>query len=83
MGAKDSWRSVRSHVCFARRRMPSLLEYLSYTCNFMGILAGPLCSYRDYITFIEGRAHRGAQPGASGKDGLPCERAEPSPNVSS
>ncbi|PNJ52203.1 MBOAT2 isoform 9, partial [Pongo abelii] len=33
----------------AVRRMPSLLEYLSYNCNFMGILAGPLCSYKDYI----------------------------------
>ncbi|XP_044246128.1 lysophospholipid acyltransferase 2 isoform X3 [Ursus arctos] len=65
----------------AVRRMPSLLEYLSYTCNFMGILAGPLCSYRDYITFIEGRAHRRAPPGASGQDDLPCESAEPSPNV--
>ncbi|KAF3826927.1 hypothetical protein GH733_006073 [Mirounga leonina] len=65
----------------AVRRMPSLLEYLSYNCNFMGILAGPLCSYRDYITFIEGRAHHRAPPGASGKEDMPCERAEPSPNV--
>ena len=62
--------------------MPSLLEYLSYTCNFMGILAGPLCSYRDYIIFIEGRAQHRAQPSPSGKEEMPCERAEPSPNVS-
>ncbi|KAK5852508.1 hypothetical protein PBY51_006362 [Eleginops maclovinus] len=38
----------------AIRRMPSLLEYFSYNCNFLGILAGPTCSYNDYIAFIEG-----------------------------
>ncbi|KAG7271603.1 hypothetical protein CRUP_000103, partial [Coryphaenoides rupestris] len=27
---------------------------ISYNCNFMGILAGPTCSYNDYIAFIEG-----------------------------
>lgn len=70
-------------LCSPRRRMPSLLEYLSYNCNFMGILAGPLCSYRDYITFIEGRVHPRAPPGAAGKEDLPGDRAEPSPNVSS
>lgn len=63
--------------------MPSLLEYLSYTCNFMGILAGPLCSYKDYITFIEGRSYHAAQSGESGKEGIQGERTEPSPNVRS
>lgn len=81
--SKSSGPPLTSCVCFTRRRMPSLLEYLSYNCNFMGILAGPLCSYRDYITFIEGRAHHRAPPGTSGKEDVPCERAEPSPNVSS
>ncbi|KAK2855320.1 hypothetical protein Q7C36_007189 [Tachysurus vachellii] len=33
---------------------PTLLEYLSYTLNFMSILVGPCSSYRDYIEFIEG-----------------------------
>ncbi|KAK1333302.1 hypothetical protein QTO34_006843 [Cnephaeus nilssonii] len=64
----------------AVRRMPSLLEYLSYNCNFMGILAGPLCSYKDYITFIEGRSYhvpRGEDGGAE----PPCGGAEPSPNA--
>uniref|UniRef100_A0A3Q4GQH4 Membrane bound O-acyltransferase domain containing 2b n=1 Tax=Neolamprologus brichardi TaxID=32507 RepID=A0A3Q4GQH4_NEOBR len=42
--------------CFLR--MPSLLEYFSYNCNFMGILAGPTCSYNDYIGFIEGDPRR-------------------------
>ncbi|EHB15193.1 Lysophospholipid acyltransferase 2, partial [Heterocephalus glaber] len=65
----------------AVRRMPSLLEYVSYTCNFMGILAGPLCSYKDYVTFIEGRAHHRAQPGHSGKEAAPWERADPSPKA--
>ncbi|XP_047638643.1 lysophospholipid acyltransferase 2 isoform X2 [Phacochoerus africanus] len=62
-------------------RMPSLLEYLSYTCNFMGILAGPLCSYKDYITFIEGRSYHAAPSGESGKEGIQGERTEPSPNA--
>ncbi|KAL4601606.1 lymphocyte function-associated antigen 3-like isoform X1 [Arapaima gigas] len=31
--------------------MPSPLEYLSYNCNFMGIFAGPTCSYNDYAAF--------------------------------
>nr|XP_045379331.1 lysophospholipid acyltransferase 2 isoform X5 [Camelus bactrianus]XP_045379332.1 lysophospholipid acyltransferase 2 isoform X5 [Camelus bactrianus]XP_045379333.1 lysophospholipid acyltransferase 2 isoform X5 [Camelus bactrianus] len=65
----------------AVRRMPSLLEYLSYNCNFMGILAGPLCSYKDYITFIEGRSYHVAQSGENGKEEMQCERAEPSPNM--
>ncbi|KAM5317242.1 lysophospholipid acyltransferase 2 isoform 4-T4 [Glossophaga mutica] len=63
------------------KRMPSLLEYLSYTCNFMGILAGPLCSYKDYITFIEGRSHHVAQSDKNGKEQPHCAEAEPSPNV--
>lgn len=66
---------------FACRRMPSLLEYLSYNCNFMGILAGPLCSYKDYITFIEGRSYHVAQAGADGKEKPHREPLEPSPNV--
>ncbi|XP_077009248.1 membrane-bound glycerophospholipid O-acyltransferase 2 isoform X3 [Tamandua tetradactyla] len=65
----------------AVRRMPSLLEYLSYNCNFMGILAGPLCSYKDYITFIEGRSDRMAQSGENGKEEVQYKRTEPSPNV--
>ncbi|XP_014445267.1 lysophospholipid acyltransferase 2 [Tupaia chinensis] len=65
----------------AVRRMPSLLEYLSYNCNFMGILAGPLCSYKDYITFIEGRSYHVTQPDENGKEDVQCERTEPSPNI--
>ncbi|XP_023602931.1 lysophospholipid acyltransferase 2 [Myotis lucifugus] len=65
----------------AVRRMPSLLEYLSYNCNFMGILAGPLCSYKDYITFIEGRSYHVPRSGEDGRKAPPCGGAEPSPNV--
>ena len=77
----------KANVCLTHsvslccRRMPSLLEYLSYNCNFMGILAGPLCSYKDYITFIEGRSYHMMQSGENGKEEIQCERTEPSPNV--
>ncbi|XP_047379063.1 lysophospholipid acyltransferase 2 isoform X2 [Sciurus carolinensis] len=64
----------------AVRRMPSLLEYVSYNCNFMGILAGPLCSYKDYITFIEGRSYHMIQSSENGKEEVQYERTEPSPN---
>ncbi|KAL3052028.1 hypothetical protein OYC64_004728 [Pagothenia borchgrevinki] len=46
----------------AIRRMPSPLEYFSYNCNFLGILAGPTCSYNDYIGFIEGRKSEPSAP---------------------
>uniref|UniRef100_A0A8C5G7S4 Uncharacterized protein n=1 Tax=Gouania willdenowi TaxID=441366 RepID=A0A8C5G7S4_GOUWI len=49
--------------------MPSLLEYLSYNCNFMGILAGPTCSYNDYMAIIEGTGYRPRhQEKANGKE---------------
>ncbi|XP_012582825.1 PREDICTED: lysophospholipid acyltransferase 2 [Condylura cristata] len=70
-----------SSGCLPCRRMPSLLEHLSYTCNFMGILAGPLCSYKDYITFIEGRSSHATQPGGHGREDDPRGRPEPSPNA--
>ncbi|KAM4693498.1 lysophospholipid acyltransferase 2 [Discoglossus pictus] len=70
-----------SQRSLAVRRMPSLLEYLSYNCNFMGILAGPLCSYKDYITFIEGRSYQLKQSEANGKEDTKYEQKEPSPNA--
>ncbi|XP_043929206.1 lysophospholipid acyltransferase 2 [Protopterus annectens] len=66
---------------YAISRMPSLLEYLSYNCNFMGILAGPLCSYKDYVTFIEGRAYHLKHMEANGEGDRKYEQAEPSPDV--
>ncbi|KAJ7398797.1 hypothetical protein BTVI_121111 [Pitangus sulphuratus] len=70
-----------SQRCLAVRRMPSLLEYLSYNCNFLGILAGPLCSYKDYITFIEGRSYQLQQSEANGKEDTKYEQTDPSPNI--
>ncbi|TWW72051.1 Membrane-bound O-acyltransferase domain-containing protein 2 [Takifugu flavidus] len=62
------------------RRMPSLLEYLSYNCNFMGILAGPTCSYNDYKAFIEGTGFQPRhQENANGKENGKCKQNEPSP----
>ena len=36
------------------RKKPSLIEFLSYMCNFQGIIVGPLCTYNDYMDFITG-----------------------------
>uniref|UniRef100_A0A7N6A997 Membrane bound O-acyltransferase domain containing 2a n=1 Tax=Anabas testudineus TaxID=64144 RepID=A0A7N6A997_ANATE len=61
-------------------RMPSLLEYLSYNCNFMGILAGPTCSYNDYTAFIEGTCYQPRhQENANGKENGKHQQIEPSP----
>lgn len=62
--------------------MPSLLEYLSYNCNFMGILAGPTCSYNDYMAFIEGTGYQPRhQENANGKENGKYKQSEPSPKV--
>lgn len=64
--------------------MPSLLEYLSYNCNFMGILAGPTCSYNDYKAFIEGTCYQPRhQENANGKENGKYKQTEPSPKVQS
>lgn len=39
----------------AIRKFPNVLEYLSFILNFQGLLAGPLCFYSDYISYIECR----------------------------
>ncbi|XP_058466421.1 lysophospholipid acyltransferase 6 isoform X2 [Malaya genurostris] len=38
----------------AIRKLPSALEFFSYTLHFQGLMAGPLVFYKDYIEFIEG-----------------------------
>uniref|UniRef100_A0A8C7MB70 Membrane bound O-acyltransferase domain containing 2b n=1 Tax=Oncorhynchus kisutch TaxID=8019 RepID=A0A8C7MB70_ONCKI len=64
-------------------RMPSLLEYFSYNCNFMGILAGPTSSYNDYIAFIEGTpCRRSKDHQTNGKTNGRHKQTDPSPNVS-
>ncbi|XP_039874357.1 lysophospholipid acyltransferase 2b isoform X4 [Simochromis diagramma] len=65
----------------AIRRMPSLLEYFSYNCNFMGILAGPTCSYNDYIGFIEGAPQRCRDYKDERKSSSKLRHSEPSPNM--
>ncbi|XP_023680630.1 lysophospholipid acyltransferase 2b isoform X1 [Paramormyrops kingsleyae] len=70
-----------SQKILAVRRMPSLLEYLSYNCNFMGILAGPTCSYNDYIAFIEGRSYHAKHLQNNGKVNGTHKQSDPSPKV--
>ena len=36
------------------KHCPHLIEFLSYTFNFQGIIVGPLVYYQDYIDFITG-----------------------------
>ncbi|KAI3379365.1 hypothetical protein SNEBB_007735 [Seison nebaliae] len=36
------------------RARPSLIQFFGYSFYFHGILVGPLCSYHDYKSFIEG-----------------------------
>ncbi|KAF7201734.1 lysophospholipid acyltransferase 2 [Nothobranchius furzeri] len=68
-----------SQKYLAISRMPSLLEYLSYNCNFMGILAGPTCSYKEYTAFIEGTSYQQLQlKNVDGKD-VKLIKTEPSP----
>ncbi|XP_039523217.1 lysophospholipid acyltransferase 1-like isoform X1 [Pimephales promelas] len=62
----------------AVRSRPSLLEYLSYNINFLSILVGPCCLYKDYTEFIRGRHVKRVRDSGSrqnGGDKVP----EPSP----
>lgn len=40
----------------AVRRVPSLLEYLSYVLQFPTLMSGPMITFHDYIEFVEGTA---------------------------
>ncbi|XP_032869559.1 lysophospholipid acyltransferase 1 isoform X1 [Amblyraja radiata] len=53
MGRKDEELTTEQRSLAVSAR-PTLLEYCSYHLNFLGILAGPTCNFRDYIAFIEG-----------------------------
>lgn len=48
---KDLTHSQQEH---AIKKLPSALEFFSYTLHFQGLMAGPLVFYKDYIEFIEG-----------------------------
>lgn len=75
------WWVIVLSLYFLYRKMPSLLEYLSYNCNFMGILAGPTCSYNDYIAFIEGRCYEPKHLESNGKENGKFKQNDPSPKV--
>ncbi|KAL9962970.1 hypothetical protein ACROYT_G032129 [Oculina patagonica] len=45
------------------RRVPSLLEYFSYLFHFSTILAGPVCTFREFNDFIDGSDIRPKKPG--------------------
>ncbi|OCT94406.1 hypothetical protein XELAEV_18012077mg [Xenopus laevis] len=49
--------SLQRHL--AIRTLPSPLSYVSYTLGFLGLLAGPVCSYNDYQIFIHGSEKAG------------------------
>lgn len=76
-----AWKPEPHWSLHVHRRMPSLLEYFSYNCNFMGILAGPTSSYNDYIAFIEGDPCRHRNQGGDRKSSGRLRKSEPSPNV--
>ncbi|RWS04110.1 lysophospholipid acyltransferase 2-like protein [Dinothrombium tinctorium] len=40
---------------YSVRKIPSLLEFLSYIFQFQSLMCGPLVYYNDYIEFIEGK----------------------------
>ncbi|XP_052862133.1 lysophospholipid acyltransferase 6 [Anopheles cruzii] len=48
---KDLTATQQQH---AIQKLPSALEFFSYTLHFQGLMAGPLVFYKDYIDFIEG-----------------------------
>eukprot|EP00118_Oscarella_pearsei_P020786 m.228496 g.228496 ORF g.228496 m.228496 type:complete len:306 (+) comp40043_c0_seq64:6719-7636(+) len=58
------------------REIPSVLEYFSYAFNFPTNLIGPLCFYRDYIRFIEGKHHK-----IKDKNGFDRETSGVAPSV--
>jgi len=46
----------------AVKKRPNLLQFLSYLFYFHGILAGPLCFYSDYISFVDGSYFKVQKP---------------------
>lgn len=62
----------------AINKLPSFLEFFSYIFSFHGILLGPMCFYRDYAVFVEGKQYISRN---ESNDSVNVEK-EPSPNVS-
>ena len=59
---------------------PSLLEYLGYTLNFHTLLAGPACTFKEYVAFVNGSNF---QTGRDSDDCKAVKSKEPSAWVSS
>ncbi|CAH3196510.1 unnamed protein product [Porites evermanni] len=45
------------------KKVPSLLEYFSYIFHYSMILAGPLCTFKEFNDFIDGSDIRPKRPG--------------------
>ncbi|CAD5114738.1 DgyrCDS3779 [Dimorphilus gyrociliatus] len=60
----------------AINKLPSFLEFFSYIFSFHGILLGPMCFYRDYAVFVEGKQYTQK---TESSDVIKIEK-EPSPN---
>ncbi|XP_020624973.1 membrane-bound O-acyltransferase domain-containing protein 2-like isoform X2 [Orbicella faveolata] len=45
------------------KKVPSLLEYFSYLFHYSTILAGPVCTFREFNDFIDGSDIRPKDPG--------------------
>ena len=37
------------------RRVPSVPEYFAYLFHYSMLFAGPVCTFKDYMDFIEGK----------------------------
>lgn len=73
--------SQRRH---AIAKVPTALEFFSYTLHFQGLMAGPMIFYKDYIDFIDGSQYL-KKSRASPADGVQMAKEillEPSPIVS-
>lgn len=72
--------SQRKH---AIAKVPTALEFFSYTLNFQGLMAGPMVFYRDYIEVLDGSQYL-KKSRASSSDGVQMAKEillEPSPIV--
>ena len=50
-----SWTcALLNYFWFLFRKVPSLLEYFSYLFHYSTLLAGPVCTFREFNDFIDG-----------------------------
>lgn len=50
------------------RRIPSIVEYLSFMFYPQGVLIGPIVYYANYSVFIEGTQHKVLEVNSEGKE---------------